>query len=409
MKYNYAMKNIVNITKCDKGFIGGLSKFYRSLVGVLSGYKHFSVRRVVSLLALISILGIGNAWGDNLDFSGNSYIFIKNIKPDGWGWGSPFMQNVSGEKDYLYVWGNNSASGYSEAAVLVSGTAGSENAIYAVKIPNKNLYGLKLYRGTSFTTTDRQYWNCTGDMYFNTGKNYLTKYGNSYTWDNYVPTSTASLSASSTSITTIQTVTLTPSLSTNTAYNEIKSTSYSVTTNPGSAGSVTSAGVFSATVAGTYIVTATVTYNAKDFTGTTKTATATKTITVTAASEETHDVTVYYKYVYYKYVCQHRDKLNNCKAEELNKHITIANIHCSDVFYEEDETLKKKLYDKYGCMACEMESFALFHNAKKFGKKAAQILTVTDNLITGERASSENRQNDVMTMIEIAMESVIKL
>ena len=69
----------------------------------------------------------------------------------------------------------------------------------------------------------------------------------------------------------------------------------------------------------------------------------------------------------------------------------------------------KKLYDKYGCMACEMESFALFHNAKKFGKKAAQILTVTDNLITGERASSENRQNDVMTMIEIAMESVIKL
>ena len=96
-------------------------------------------------------------------------------------------------------------------------------------------------------------------------------------------------------------------------------------------------------------------------------------------------------------------------AEELNKHITIANIHCSDVFYEEDETLKKKLYVKYGCMACEMESFALFHNAKKFGKKAAQILTVTDNLITGERASSENRQNDVMTMIEIAMESVIKL
>ncbi|MBQ9295707.1 MAG: hypothetical protein IJ204_00760 [Paludibacteraceae bacterium] len=290
------MKNIVNITKCDKGFIGGLSEFYRSLVGVSSGYKHFSVRRVVLLLALILTLGAGNAWGDNLDFSGNSYIFIKNIKPDGWGWGSPFMQNVSGEKDYLYVWGNNSASGYSEAAVLVSGTAGSENAIYAVKIPNKNLYGLKLYRGTSFTTTDGQYWNCTGDMYFNTGKNYLTKYGNSYTWDNYVPTSTASLSASSTSITTIQTVTLTPSLSKNTAYNEIKSTSYSVTTNPGSAGSVTSAGVFSATAAGTYIVTATVTYNAKDFTGTTTTATATKTITVTAASEETHDVTVYYKY-----------------------------------------------------------------------------------------------------------------
>ena len=42
-------------------------------------------------------------------------------------------------------------------------------------------------------------------------------------------------------------------------------------------------------------------------------------------------------------------------------------------------------------------------------EKEAQILTVTDNLITGERASSEARQNNVMDMLEVAMESVIKL
>jgi purine-nucleoside phosphorylase len=56
-----------------------------------------------------------------------------------------------------------------------------------------------------------------------------------------------------------------------------------------------------------------------------------------------------------------------------------------------------------------MESFALFHNANKFGKKAAQLLTVTDNLVTGERASSDVRQNQVMNMVEIALESAIKL
>ena len=97
---------------------------------------------------------------------------------------------------------------------------------------------------------------------------------------NYQYTSTASLSADKTTVSTGTNVTLTPSLTSNTTYNTLKSTSYSVTTNPGSGGSVTSGGVFSATKAGTYVVTATITYNAKDFTGITSTATPTVTITV---------------------------------------------------------------------------------------------------------------------------------
>ena len=67
--------------------------------------------------------------------------------------------------------------------------------------------------------------------------------------ENYQETSTASLTATKTSMTTTESSTLTPSLDSNSTYNEIKSTTYKVTTNPGSAGSVTSAGVFSATAA----------------------------------------------------------------------------------------------------------------------------------------------------------------
>ena len=96
-------------------------------------------------------------------------------------------------------------------------------------------------------------------------------------------------------------------------------------------------------------------------------------------------------------------------AEEMGKHVTIANVHSSDVFYEEDDSIRKNAMDKHVCMACEMESFALFHNAKKFGKKASQILTVTDNLVTGERASASDRTNKVNDMIVIALESVLKL
>lgn len=97
------------------------------------------------------------------------------------------------------------------------------------------------------------------------------------------------------------------------------------------------------------------------------------------------------------------------KARELNQNITKGNIHCSDVFYEEDSTSKDKLLEKYGCLACEMESYSLLHNARKFNKQATEILTITDNLVTGERADSSFRQNKVNDMIKLALESVLDL
>lgn len=95
-------------------------------------------------------------------------------------------------------------------------------------------------------------------------------------------------------------------------------------------------------------------------------------------------------------------------ASELGKHLTIAVIHSSDVFYKENDNFRE-LYDKYGCLACEMESFALFHNAKVLGKKAACILTISDNLVTKEETSSEERQKSLKDMIELALESSLKI
>lgn len=92
---------------------------------------------------------------------------------------------------------------------------------------------------------------------------------------------------------------------------------------------------------------------------------------------------------------------------EINKNIIKGNIHSTDVFYESSESSKKCL--DFKCIGCEMESFSLFYNAKKLNKNAAQLLTITDNLVTDERMSSSDRQNKVMEMIEIALESAIKL
>lgn len=92
-------------------------------------------------------------------------------------------------------------------------------------------------------------------------------------------------------------------------------------------------------------------------------------------------------------------------AEENNIHVTLANVHSSDVFYKESDNYEE-LYKKYGCMCVEMESFALFHNAKILNKKAACILTISNSLVTKEETTSEERQNSFNKMIELALKSL---
>ncbi|CNS07908.1 purine nucleoside phosphorylase [Salmonella enterica subsp. enterica serovar Typhimurium str. DT104] len=53
-----------------------------------------------------------------------------------------------------------------------------------------------------------------------------------------------------------------------------------------------------------------------------------------------------------------------------------------------------------------MESFALFTIANYLGKKAASILTISDNLITKSELDSVTRQEKFVEMIEIALEAI---
>ena len=96
------------------------------------------------------------------------------------------------------------------------------------------------------------------------------------------------------------------------------------------------------------------------------------------------------------------------KAHELNVNLHKGIIHCSDVFYKENDNFKD-LVNKYGCMAVEMETFALFHNANVTGKKAAALVTISDSLITHEETTSEQRQNSFNEMIKLVLESVIEM
>ena len=103
--------------------------------------------------------------------------------------------------------------------------------------------------------------------------------------------------------------------------------------------------------------------------------------------------------------------LNN-KIRETGKNNNIelveGTIYSSDVFYKENDNYEE-IRDKYACLGVEMESFALFHNANVLGKKAACLLTVSNNLVTNAETTSEERQNAFNDMMEIALESAIKL
>ncbi len=104
-------------------------------------------------------------------------------------------------------------------------------------------------------------------------------------------------------------------------------------------------------------------------------------------------------------------KLNNIiieTAKQLNEKITIGTVHSSDVFYKENNYYKE-LVEKYNCLAVEMESFALFHNAKVLNKNATCLLTISDSFITNLETTSEERQNHFNKMIEIALESTLKM
>ena len=78
-------------------------------------------------------------------------------------------------------------------------------------------------------------------------------------------------------------------------------------------------------------------------------------------------------------------------------------------YYEKDLEQPEKMVEEYDALCVEMESFALFHNAKVLNKKAACLLTVSDSLCTNEHLSAEERQTSFNEMITLALESAIRL
>lgn len=89
-------------------------------------------------------------------------------------------------------------------------------------------------------------------------------------------------------------------------------------------------------------------------------------------------------------------------AAAIGQSVKVGAVYSSDTFYDESRPLLK-LKD-LGVLAVEMEAAALYLNAARAGKNALAILTISDNALTGEGLSAEDRQLTFTHMMEIALE-----
>jgi purine-nucleoside phosphorylase len=91
------------------------------------------------------------------------------------------------------------------------------------------------------------------------------------------------------------------------------------------------------------------------------------------------------------------------QAKAMDLRFKVGNVISSDIFYPEEgySTLD---WTKLGVLSVEMETAALYTLAARHGKQALSILTVSDHLVTGVKASADDRQKSFTAMMELALE-----
>lgn len=85
-----------------------------------------------------------------------------------------------------------------------------------------------------------------------------------------------------------------------------------------------------------------------------------------------------------------------------------GNVLSSDAFYNADPEASGR-WAAMGVLCVEMETAALYMTAARCRKNALGILTISDHLLTGEATTAEERQTSFTQMMELALETAIRL
>lgn len=90
------------------------------------------------------------------------------------------------------------------------------------------------------------------------------------------------------------------------------------------------------------------------------------------------------------------------KAEELKVRFKTGNVLSSDVFYNDNKDFYR-IWADHNVLGIEMETAGLYTLAAKHNVRALSILTVSDNILTGELSTPTERQTSFTTMVHLAL------
>lgn len=96
------------------------------------------------------------------------------------------------------------------------------------------------------------------------------------------------------------------------------------------------------------------------------------------------------------------------ETEKKGVSYRVGGILSSDMFYNANPEASEK-WIKMGILGVEMEAAALYMNAAYAKKRALAICTVSDHIVTGEALSADERQNSFTDMMEISLNTAIRL
>jgi purine-nucleoside phosphorylase len=92
-------------------------------------------------------------------------------------------------------------------------------------------------------------------------------------------------------------------------------------------------------------------------------------------------------------------------AQDNNVRYHVGNIFSADLFYTPDTDMFDTLA-KYNVLGVEMEAAGMFPIAAEHGAEALAICTVSDDIRSGEKLSTEDRATTFDEMILVALETV---
>ena len=96
-------------------------------------------------------------------------------------------------------------------------------------------------------------------------------------------------------------------------------------------------------------------------------------------------------------------------AKEHGVDMKVGNILSVDNFYSPAGCDSNDKWRDMGVMAVEMEAAGLYMNAARAGKRALCICTISDHIYRPEALSSEERQLSFTQMMEIALDTAVKM